>query len=70
MEDKDMFVEVDGEKITFEELSDICGLSTNDFRRLMECITCQHDPKTCGCTESDEDEKGHCQKYKGREDLK
>lgn len=57
------------EKITLEEISEICGLSINDFRRLMECITCRSNPETCGCTETDENEKGHCQKYKCREGI-
>ena len=56
--------------ITFEYISEICGMSTNDFKRLMECVTCQHDPYHCGCTEADENEKGHCQKYICRRGIK
>ena len=33
-----------------------------DFERLMECVFCEHDPKTCNCDE--EDETGSCVEWK------
>ena len=56
-------------KVTKEDIKRVFDLSDSDLKRLLECITCQNNPYTCGCTESDEDEKGHCQKYKCREGI-
>ena len=33
-----------------------------NFRRLHQCLTCVHNPETCGCTEADEDANGMCMK--------
>lgn len=35
----------------------------NDFKRLMQCLTCANDPETCGCDDSDEDENGMCRMF-------
>ena len=39
------------------------GLSLHDKMRLMECISCDKDPETCGCDDNDENERGFCTKY-------
>lgn len=35
----------------------------DDFTRMYQCITCLYDPKTCNCTEKDEDRQGLCLKF-------
>ena len=39
----------------------------SDIDRLTECVLCANDPETCGCTDNDDDEQGHCKNYKERE---
>ena len=36
----------------------------NLARRLDQCIVCEHDPRTCGCDDEDEDENGMCVQFK------
>ena len=36
----------------------------NIARRLDQCIVCEHDPRTCGCDDEDEDENGMCVQFK------
>lgn len=38
-------------------------MSKQDQERLTQCIFCAKDPRTCNCTEADEDENGMCLKY-------
>lgn len=44
-------------------LKEIDELSPKDKSRLFQCITCKHDPKTCGRDESNEDANGFCKDY-------
>lgn len=57
-------------EITKEDIKKVFDLSDSDLKRLLECVTCRNNPENCGCTESDEDVYGHCQKYKCREGIK
>ena len=41
---------------------------TLNIHRLKQCLTCKHNPKICGCDESDEDEKGMCKKWEEKEE--
>lgn len=36
----------------------------NLARRLEQCIVCEHDPRTCGCDDEDDDENGMCVQFK------
>lgn len=39
----------------------------NDLKRLKQCVACDRNPETCGCSEADEDKDGMCQKYVRRQ---
>ena len=41
-------------------------MTEHDIERLIQCVRCEHDPKDCGRTESDEDENGMCMDYVDR----
>lgn len=41
------------------------GFSENDLFRMRQCFYCLNNPETCGCSDDDEDENGHCKKYLG-----
>ena len=47
----------------------ISNMSKQDQERLIQCIFCAKDPRTCNCTEADEDENGMCLKYERRADV-
>lgn len=50
-------------------LRGISNMSKQDQERLIrliQCIFCAKDPRTCNCTKADEDENGMCLKYKRR----
>lgn len=38
------------------------------IRRLKQCVTCGHNPKTCGCNDADEGANGMCTKWVDREE--
>lgn len=38
-------------------------MSKQDRERLLQCIFCMKNPRTCNGTEADEDENGMCLKY-------
>ncbi len=38
-------------------------MSKQDQERLLQCIFCAKNPRTCNCTEADEDENGMCLRY-------
>lgn len=48
------------------KLRGIANMSKQDQERLIQCIFCAEDPRTCGCDEKDEDEHGMCKKAKRR----
>lgn len=54
-------------KLDYETANILRGLSPNDKIRLLQCVFCNRDPDTCGCTEKDENDKGMCKKYSCRE---
>lgn len=33
-------------------------MTERDIKRLMQCVTCERNPRDCGCDDSDEDENG------------
>lgn len=35
-------------------------MTEKDIDRLMQCITCERNPQTCGCKDEDEDSEGMC----------
>lgn len=41
-------------------------MSKQDQERLLQCIFCAKDLRTCNCTEADEDENGMCLRYERR----
>lgn len=43
-------------------------MTEHDIKRLMQCVTCERNPRDCGCDDSDEDENGLCTKYERKEE--
>lgn len=41
---------------------------TLNIHRLKQCMTCNHNPETCRCDESEEDENGMCKKWERKEE--
>lgn len=52
-------------KLDEQAIKTVRSLSPHDKIRLLQCVFCNKDPETCGCTERNEDEKGMCTKYNG-----
>ena len=55
-------------KVDPNTLRGISNMSKQDQERLIQCIFCAKDPRTCNCTEADEDEYGMCLRYERRAD--
>ena len=59
-------------EITIDEviaLNNIVSIIPEDMKaRLMQCVTCKHDPAECRCDESDEDADGMCKRYEQRKE--
>ena len=53
-------------KVDLNTLRGILNMSKQDQERLTQCIFCAKDPRTCNCTEADEDEYGMCLRYERR----
>lgn len=41
-------------------------MTEHDIDRMMQCVTCVHNPETCGCDDADEDKSGMCMKWTRR----
>ena len=50
-------------KLDEQAIKTVMSLSPYDRIRLLQCVFCDNDPETCGCTERNEDKDGMCRKY-------
>lgn len=50
------------------EIKEKMTVLARNIRRLKQCVTCERNPKTCGCDDADEDANGMCVKWAERKE--